>query len=152
MQTPVLLSSQHCCGWYMLLGFSRHSLRRVSPLQAYRRNDSGHYCTQKLASVAVLAAQRSYRFLATSEEATKALSSHLAQRRQAGDCICLRGEVGAGKSAFRQAIACLLFPRVMLRPLHETVENQYSIFEPQFWQPNPNCELECSAAELTSEQ
>lgn len=50
---------------------------------------------------AVLACNGPSWYIATSEEATRALSAALAGRRRKADCICLRGEVGAGKSAFR---------------------------------------------------
>ena len=50
---------------------------------------------------AVLAYNRSSSFIATSEQATAELSALIAEQRLAGDCICLNGGVGAGKSAFR---------------------------------------------------
>lgn len=55
----------------------------------------------KTSTLAGLARAKSTSFIATSEEATRALSAALAARREKGDCLCLRGEVGAGKSAFR---------------------------------------------------
>ena len=60
---------------------------------------------------ASLAHKESSCYLAVSEEGTKALASALAQKRKPGDCICLRGEVGAGKSAFR----CRLRPGDKIR-------------------------------------
>src|SRR5690348_9311578 len=40
-------------------------------------------------------------FVAMSEPALQHLASMLADDRRAGDCICLFGAVGAGKSVFR---------------------------------------------------
>lgn len=39
--------------------------------------------------------------VSTCEEATDHLAACLAEHLRAGDCYCLFGEVGAGKSAFR---------------------------------------------------
>ena len=44
-----------------------------------------------------------YCFIAPKESATQRLASLLARDLQAGDCYCLLGDVGAGKSVFRQA-------------------------------------------------
>ncbi|KAK9825646.1 hypothetical protein WJX81_004482, partial [Elliptochloris bilobata] len=44
-----------------------------------------------------------FNFLSASESATQALAGILAQERIAGDCYCLLGVVGAGKSAFSRA-------------------------------------------------
>ena len=78
---------------------------RVDTLRAChhkRNNFAGLASRGKHIVTAALDPLRSPCFLATSERATSALSVVLASKRQAGDCICLRGEVGAGKSAFRQ--------------------------------------------------
>lgn len=40
-------------------------------------------------------------FVAPEESATRHLAALLAQELRAGDCYCLHGDVGAGKSAFR---------------------------------------------------
>lgn len=40
-------------------------------------------------------------FVAPGEAATRYLASHFASDLRSGDCYCLLGEVGAGKSVFR---------------------------------------------------
>lgn len=46
------------------------------------------------------------RLLAVSERATSRLAALLAEERRAGDCYCLFGDVGAGKSFFRCVRGC----------------------------------------------
>lgn len=45
--------------------------------------------------------QERHCFVAPEESATKHLAALLAQNLRAGDCYCLHGDVGAGKSVFR---------------------------------------------------
>lgn len=47
------------------------------------------------------AALKQHCFIATEEAATRYLSARLALDLRAGDCYCLTGKVGCGKSAFR---------------------------------------------------
>ena len=49
--------------------------------------------------------QHEHRLFAASEEHTRRLAQLLAEGSQAGDCICLYGDVGAGKSFFRCGMA-----------------------------------------------
>ena len=47
------------------------------------------------------ASAKQHCFIATEEAATQYLSSLLALDLRTGDCYCLTGKVGSGKSAFR---------------------------------------------------
>lgn len=47
------------------------------------------------------AVSKQHCFIATEEAATRYLSARLALDLRAGDCYCLIGKVGSGKSAFR---------------------------------------------------
>jgi type II secretory pathway predicted ATPase ExeA len=57
------------------------------------------HCTSSAAPAAASAAAAVY--LAPAEEHVQQLAALLARDRRAGDCYCLYGSVGAGKSVFR---------------------------------------------------
>ena len=59
-------------------------------------------CRTRRSIVSVTARRNDgYCFLAPEESATQRLACLLARDLQAGDCYCLLGDVGAGKSVFR---------------------------------------------------
>lgn len=57
-----------------------------------------------LSIAAASAHPNQYSLRARSETATQRVAQLLAAEAQAGDCICLYGDVGAGKSVFRCAM------------------------------------------------
>ncbi len=70
---------------------------------------------------------RSVRLRSHSEEETRAIAAHLAQKLQAGDVIALKGALGAGKSVFVRGIAQgLQISAGKVRSPTFTLVNEYS--------------------------
>ena len=68
-------------------------VRKPLPSTLFRRQKS---------TVSAAVRRDQYCFVAPGEPATQSLASILALDLRAGDCYCLLGDVGAGKSVFRQ--------------------------------------------------
>lgn len=64
-------------------------------------------CKQRMCATA--AHKNSTRtFLSPTEQSTNRLAAYLAKEAEVKDCICLYGDVGAGKSVFRYLIGLLV--------------------------------------------